>query len=561
MIQRASLYWHTLRYLRPAQIGGRVWTKLYRPSTEFRPAPAKRSLSGSWVVPARRVPSMLGEMTFRFLNETRRIDNSTCGVDAPAHLWHYNLHYFDDLNAFDAETRHRWHVEAIENWIRDHPPGMRDAWAPYPTSLRVVNWIKWALGGAVLEAPVADNLAMQVRVLTHRLEYHLLGNHLFANAKALVFAGLFFDGEEAVRWLGKGMAILAREMPEQILADGGQFERSPMYHALALEDVVDLINVTTVLSDGVPKKWQAFVGSWPALAQRMRAWLLAMCHPDGEIAFFNDAAIGIAPSPGELDRYANETVGALDTAVTRDNPLQVLHLADSGYVRADVPDAGLLIDVAPVGPDYLPGHAHADTLSFELSLFGQRVIVNGGTSRYGLGPERETERGTPAHSTVTVDGQNSSEVWAGFRVARRARPFDLAIRREGGRLEVSCAHDGYRRLAGRPVHRRTWLFQAGRLRVEDRVEGSFPYPLEGCRFKSAVARFHLHPAVSCTLDESGSSGRLRVPGGHAVHWSASGGSVRVERSFYSPEFGRRGPTQCLAVEFDGAATACMELTW
>ncbi|MFB1490650.1 MULTISPECIES: heparinase II/III family protein [unclassified Thiocapsa] len=44
-----------------------------------------------------------------------------------------------------------------------------------------------------------------------------------------------------------------------------------------------------------------------------------------------------------------------------------------------------LLDVAPIGPDYLPGHAHADTLSFELSLFGQRVIVNGGTSRYRIG--------------------------------------------------------------------------------------------------------------------------------------------------------------------------------
>jgi len=182
-------------------------------------------------------------MTFRFLNETRRIVEKPWGADVPSQLWRYNLHYFDDLNAFDAKARHRWHLEAIEHWILDNPPGSGDAWAPFPTSLRAVNWIKWALGGAVLEAPVAHSLAMQVRALSQRLEYHLLGNHLFANAKALVFAGLFFKGGEAERWLERGMTILARETPEQILADGGQFERSPMYHALALEDLLDLLNI------------------------------------------------------------------------------------------------------------------------------------------------------------------------------------------------------------------------------------------------------------------------------------------------------------------------------
>jgi uncharacterized heparinase superfamily protein len=491
-------------------------------------------------------------MTFRFLSETRRIVEKPWGVDAPSQLWRYNLHYFDDLSAFEAGTRHRWHVEAIANWIRDNPPGNSDAWAPYPTSLRVVNWIKWALGGAALEAPAIHSLAMQVRTLSQRLEYHLLGNHLFANAKALVFAGLFFEGREADRWLEKGMTILAREIPEQILADGGQFERSPMYHALALEDVLDLINVANAFCDGVPRKRKTFVDSWTALAQQMRTWLTAMCHPDGEISFFNDAAIGIAPSPAELERYASKVVGAPEPAAAAADSFRVLHLAQTGYVRADALDAALLLDVAPVGPDYLPGHAHADTLSFELSLFGQRVIVNGGTSRYGLGPEREAERGTPAHSTLTVDGEDSSEVWAGFRVARRARPFDLAVSYEGQRLRVSCAHDGYRRLAGRPVHRRVWVLQPGVLRVEDWVEG---------RFKSAVARFHLHPAVECTLDASGSSGRLLVTGGQAVRWRASGGSARIESSFYCREFGRRDPTRCLAVEFGGASPICMELTW
>jgi uncharacterized heparinase superfamily protein len=210
------------------------------------------------------------------------------------------------------------------------------------------------------------------------------------------------------------------------------------------------------------------------------------------------------------------------------------------------------MDVAPVGPDYLPGHAHADTLSFELSLFGQRVIVNGGTSQYGQGPERDRERGTPAHSTVTVDGENSSEVWAGFRVARRARPFDLSVTEGAGGAEVSCAHDGYQRLQGHPVHRRKWHLEPGLLRVEDRIEGGF---------RSAVARYHLHPLISIAVDAAGDCGALRLPGGQAVRWKATTGTASVEASTYCPEFGRRDRTRCLAVQLSNAGEACLELAW
>ncbi len=490
-------------------------------------------------------------MTFGFLNETQRIPKGSWDATVPSELWRYNLHYFDDLNAIGAESRREWHQEAIADWIRSNPPAKGAGWDPYPTSLRVVNWIKLALGGADAGEPTIHSLATQVRALRQRLEYHLLGNHLFANAKALVFAGLFFEGSEADGWLDKGMTILAREIPEQILPDGGQFERSPMYHALALEDVLDLVNLAAAFPAAIPGRWPEFAASWPALARRMRAWLSTMRHPDGEISFFNDAAIGIAPSPAELDRYADGLVGSPQGHPTAASGLHLTHLAQTGYIRADAPDAVLLIDVALIGPDYVPAHAHADTLSFELSLFGQRVIANGGTSRYGAGPERDAERGTPAHSTVTVDGQDSSEVWAGFRVARRAKPFDLAVEETAEGIRVSCAHDGYTRLPGKPVHRRTWRLRPGILRVEDLVEG---------RYQSAVARFHLHALVVPTMDESGTSGRLRLPGGKEVRWR-TGGSARIEASNYAPEFGRRLPTRCLALTLEGSAPAWLELSW
>jgi uncharacterized heparinase superfamily protein len=424
--------------------------------------------------------------------------------------------------------------------VRENPPVRGTGWEPYPTSLRIVNWIKWALAGNELPAECLHSLAVQARHLARRLELHLLGNHLFANAKALVFAGLFFAGDEAQGWLDTGMAILAREVPEQILADGGQFERSTMYHALACEDMLDLINVMRAYGAPVP-------ADWPVIAARMKDWLAAMCHPDGEIGLFNDAAFGIAPAPVELARYA-AALGIAPASPCRQRRL----LQDSGYVRAEVPDAVLLMDVAPVGPDYLPGHAHADTLSFELSLFGRRVFVNGGTSRYGLGQEREAERGTAAHSTVEVDGEDSSEVWAGFRVARRARPIGLKVEGDEQETRVACSHDGYARLPGRPMHRREWRLRPGELQVSDSVEG---------RYGIARARYHLHPEVRCEADAGGRSGSLRAPGVPEVRWQVAGGEAALEASAYSPEFGRREPASCLTIAFRGETVARLTLNW
>jgi uncharacterized heparinase superfamily protein len=497
---------------------------------------------------------MLAPMTFRFLNETRSVAAERSDTNAASQLWRYNLHYFDDLNARDVDARRAWHIAAMEAWVPGNPPGNCDAWAPYPVSLRIVNWIKWTQCGNALSPTCLHSLAVQVRWLVPRVEAHLLGNHLFVNAKALVFAGLFFDGEESRRWLEKGMRILAREIPEQILEDGGQYERSPMYHALAFEDLLDLLNVARTFSAAVPDQWQPFIASWPAIAGRMRAWLSAMSHPDGEISFFNDAAFAIAPSPSELGRYADD----LRIAPPRSDgdevdDLRVLQLPESGYLRVEAQAAVVLIDAAPLGPDYLLAHAHADTLSFELSLFGHRVIVNSGTSRYGQGPERDAERGTPAHSTVTVDGKDSSEVWSAFRVARRARPVDLDVSENKQCVRVSCGHDGYRRLPGKPTHRRTWTIEARSMSVEDRVEG------RGC---AAIARYHLHPEVDCTLDEPGAGGWITVPGGRRVRFGMSGvSSLWIEAGFYCPEFGRRDPTRCIAAAFATDSSVMMELSW
>lgn len=520
----------TVVHLRAPQVLGRARLLLPRPSPELRPPPVLRPVGGPWQPPARRQTSMLGPTRLRFLGVTRSLDED--GWDAPsvALLWRYNLHYFDDLNAIDADQRRAWHDALVERWIAQNPPANGTGWAPYPTSLRVVNWIKWfcSVPRDFIPAAWLQSLAVQARWLMKRLEWHLLGNHLFANAKALVYAGLYFQGEEASRWLATGTRILMKELPEQILADGGQFERSPMYHALALEDVLDLVN----LCKRYPIESVAPLRT--ALSERvalMLGWLSFMQHTDGALARFNDCSEGIAPSTAELQTFAAAVGLAAPQTPAHDGARLLL---PSGYARMQRSGTLLLADVAPIGPDYLPGHAHADTLSYELSVNGRQLVVNRGTSEYGTGPRRQVERGTAAHSTVEVGGTSSSEMWGGFRVGRRARVRDLHLKG----FELTASHDGYRFLAGAPVHRRRWHLEDRTLLVEDGVN-----PACG-----AIARHHLAPGL--TLKADGVTTWAVVRDGQQVARVEvlAGGAARAESWKHALAFGELTDATTLAIE-------------
>lgn len=538
MIQKVSRWFNTVRHLRPVQVYGRVWFRLSRPSVDLSPVLPLRLMSGAWQMPVSRKPSLLYPWVFRFLNEERALVNVQ-DWDDPAvdKLWRYNLHYFDDLNAEKAESRHDWHKTLLSRWVVENKPGMGTGWEPYPTSLRIVNWIKWVLNGNALSEACLHSLAVQARWLSRRLEGHLLGNHLFSNAKALIFAGLFFEGPEADKWLNTGLRILEREIPEQILPDGGQFELSTMYHALALEDMLDLCNITAAFPQALSVRQQLVVNEWGGVVARMRRWLAAMCHEDGEIGLFNDAAIGIASSPEGLDAYALQLKFPKLSALGEG----VVHLDRSGYLRVQYGPALALLDVAKVGPDYLPAHGHADTLSFELSLFGQRILVNTGTSHYGTDEGRLRERGTTAHNTVVVDRQNSSEVWSGFRVARRAYPSLRVIQEHDNRITVEASHDGYMRLPGGNIHIRKWDISSDSMTVEDEISGCF---------HAAEARFYLHPEIN--IDDCQSTEervKLLLRGGQRAEFAVEGGTLRKESSSWHPRFGEFVPNVCLVASF------------
>ncbi len=492
----------------------------------------------TFAMPATRVPSLIAPDRACFLNREGPIGDDWDPSDF-SKLWRYNLHYFDDLNAAGAGDRTEWHRALIDRWIICNPPTVGTGWEPYPTSLRIVNWIKWQLRENALNEAALASLALQARWLASRIEWHILGNHLFANAKALLFAGLMFSGEEAAAWRKIACSILSRELPEQCLADGAQFELSPMYHLLFLEDVLDIVNIVEAAArTGRANDVAAIVDAIDERLPAMFAWSHAMGHPDGEISFFNDAALDIAPTLDGLADYADRLARRVPDA-----PPSSRLLASSGYARLERGAAVVIADVGRVGPDYLPGHAHADTLSFEMSLVGRRLVVNGGTSLYEPGAERLRQRGTAAHSTLILDDNNSSEIWSSFRVGRRAYPHDVALD-VGDRICLQAEHDGYSHLPGGPIHRRTWSLGERFLDIADRVSARTSHRAE--------LRFHLGVGLSVrTKDASSVEIHCNIDGTVIAEMrSLSGFALRVEADTHHPRFGVSEATQAIIINFD-----------
>lgn len=533
-------YFNTIKYLRCSQIYYRILKHFIRPVPHTLTG-ENRTSTGRWLTFSLYTQKIFPDNRVEFLNQEGFVNTPNDWNDeSKGKLWLYNLHYFDDLCAENSEGRCDQQRSLIKRWISENPAPFGNGWEPYTSSLRIVNWIKFFLSGQQPDQELLDNLAQQTDYLSQNLERHLLGNHLFSNAKALIFSGLYLQGDDADQWFKAGLKIYSNEIREQILTDGGNFELSPMYHSIMLVDILDLINLFTAY----PNSIDADIFNHTRLtAVKMIDWLQIMTHDDNEISFFNDSAQCIAASPQKIYSYAK----LLGLKLPKTRTEKLIQLKASGYSRINSPMHTLYFDHAMVGPDYQPAHAHADSLSIEWSIGQQRVLVNSGTSMYGLSNERLKQRKTAAHNTVVVNGEDSSEVWSGFRVARRAYTTVLKTQETTDSIKISASHNGYNRLNGKITHTRTVDSEIHKLSLTDKLTG---------HWQSAIAFFHLHPDIEVT-DISKDSAQLLLQNGKIIEISTTG-TLSISEGFWHPEFGRSIPNQCLSISF---STATLKTTF
>ena len=438
-------------------------------------------------------------------------------------LWLFNLHYFAWLDALPGAEQRR----LVLDWTLRYPPSARrPGWMPYPLSLRLRRWATLPLAEGWSHAErirLLASIEAQADCLADTLEYHLRGNHLLESAITLKLLTGCLRGPAVARWERRADAVLDAELGEQFLLDGGHVERSPMYHARLAHGLLDLMNV-------LPEADETRLGIEERLPGILR-FVAAMRHPDGEIHLFGDAAFGIAPDPGAILEYAARLGFETPKFASGSFPVTGYHVWRDG-------NDALFVDAAAIGPDYLPAHAHGDIFSYELSLDGRRVVVDGGTSTYETGSERDWVRSTRAHNTVEIAGADQAEFFGAFRVGRRGRPRDVVARVSAEGIHVSGWHDGYRRLRGGPLHHRELeLAPPAALAVWDTVESSVPHAaVSRVRFPPG-ARVRLEGADAATIETEGLTLSLR----------SFGGTLITETGHYAPRFGERLPCTVLAL--------------
>jgi hypothetical protein len=414
------LYLHALRAARLRQLRARAVRPVARrrfpggePPGEASPIPLAREL---WASPAFEASSPL---------------------DASTRLGRFHRQYGDDVlaaaRAGDSEETRR----LIATWIEAHPPHDGDAWHPYPLSTRAGNWIAaLTLLPDLVSPELSSSLWRQLQRLRVNVEDDVLGNHVIRNARALVLGGTSFGAADLTR---RGIELLRRELPEQILRDGGHYERSPSYHLVVLRDLLEIQAAS-------PHSWLG------EAIERMRTFAAALARPDGAPALFND---------GTVDAPQLELPDAPDGVAVFD---------DSGFVVVRDGPLWLAFRCGAPAPDFLPAHAHADALSFQLWWRGRAVLVDPGTFTYEPGADRDWFRSTRAHSTVCVDGRNQFRLWGAFRSGPLPK-VSLRYARERA-VEASVV------LPGRLRHVRRIEWTDDEVLVYDQLEGKGRHRIE-----------------------------------------------------------------------------------
>lgn len=523
-VRRVELLARTVVHLRPAQVVhrarlraeraalARVPEGVLRRAVRSRAAPACPGWPAGFTCLDEIAPEAghsaedIARFRFRFLEETRDLGNPPDWHQASAsRLWRYHLHYFEWAWAFATHADRQWARDAFaplwRSWRRGTAVARGDAWSPYVVSLRA-----WAMcgvhaalvDGSALHAQWIDDLSVHAAYLRSQVEQDVGGNHLVKNLKALIGLGVFLGDDRMVVRAGRR---LQRQLPLQVLADGGHFERSPSYHCQVLADLLDVHALLAAAGATAVAGLDDAIGT-------MRAWLGALRMPDGDIPLFNDCSL-----------VGRRRIDALGPTSPPDRPFLVLE--PSGYCVLRPNDRiHLVVDVGPPCPPDLPAHAHADCLSFELAVDGRRLVVDTGTSTYEPGARRAFERSTAAHNTVEVDGADQTEVWGAFRAARLAQPRLESARVAPAQVEIVASHDGYERLGGRVRHRRTLRVNGGGVELIDEVSGRGTHRI--------AARVHVAPDLRIVRHADGSLGlgpvRLSA-GGEGTHVELTWGEV------------------------------------
>lgn len=409
------------------------------------------------------------------------------------------------------------------------------------------------------------------------------GNHYLADLAGLYLCALGLpEFSESTAWREFSRATLEEEMQRQVRADGFDFEASTSYHAFATE----MFLFPALLG---AEKRDPFPNSYLRRLEAMLEAVAALIRPDGTLPQIGDNDDGRFLIFSQYHRPRRDwrpllalgaylyrraewlrlsgdawvegvwTVGEpfLRWADTLRSPLSLPPFASRAFPQAGVYQlaAGsiqMVVDAGDVGQGDNGGHAHNDTLAFDLHAFGKEVLPDRGTGTYTPSLSlRNRFRSTLAHNSIQVDGEEINPFpEEAFRLIPADRPRTLRWRAGRHYTYLSAEHRGYHRLPAPLVHRRRFLLnhREGSFTLEDHLEGKGRH-----RFQ---ASFHLPPGWDAQLDDGGWSARqTHGEAGLKFRWKRApeGHAIRVDEDLHSPSYGVTLPARTVRIAWQGSA--------
>lgn len=380
-------------------------------------------------------------------------------------------------------------------------------------------------------------------------ELDLGGNHLVKNMKALLAATLALEQLPSASLLaGIWWKDLADRLPalfeKQVLEDGFHYERTPMYHAWVLVDLLDCLHwLHAAKPDYATERLRN-------TAKRMMAVLTGLRHSSGQLPMFGDSSLPQTPDVDVLLDYGRYVLsleadesGAANIAPSSETRL-LTHFADAGIAvfRQDNPEATLVLDCGNFGPHDLPAHSHADMGSLEVHVGLEPVIVDSGISEYEPSLLRDYFRSTAAHNTVWVPGDEQAELWGSFRIAEYPDFQGCKAEQDASGAKVTLEYDNYRH---RYHHQRSVYSVAGRFWVvQDWLTDLKPAD------RPCHSLLHIHPDHAIRFENETfiiANRLLLVPFGYrSLDWT-NDSPWRNNLNLYSPGFSLARPGKLAAI--------------
>lgn len=500
------------------------------------------------------------------------------------HLWEVNrLLWWVPLAQAWASSRDRRYLDRLarllDDWMESNPYALGPNWSsPVEHAIRLINWsIVWHLVGGNL-SPLFDGSAGGVRrerwlasIYQHMhfaadnySFYSSADNHLIGEAAGVFVAAQTWDlWPQTAAMRARARRILEAETLEQFAKDGVNREQALCYHKFSLQfllaaalsaqangdhfsdafwsrvgKAVGFLAAVTDIAGQVPKYGDSDDGDvWRLARPDVNGWqellaIGALVTGAGSIAR-KCGALGLDVQGLTTWLAPIDAVPAATCGAGADEHLPVA-FPDGGYalLGADLHERGewrVLVDCGPLGYNRIGGHAHADGLAVLLSCDGEELLVDPGTYCYNAAPEfRRFFRGTSAHNTLMVDGQDQAAYGASFLWLNEYRT--TLVREEFiEERQIHAWHDGYRTLADPVRHHRRVRVRAGEVVVEDWLE---------CRGAHEVQLFW-HVGTNTCVEQAD----------HNLRWSIRGQREAVRLEIDGPAVsaavvqGSRSPVQ------------------